>query len=36
MKSSVDMKEIKLNTNELSTVASELKAGARVILSGTV
>ena len=36
MKSLVDMREIKLNTNELSTVASALKAGDRVILSGTV
>ncbi len=35
-KNSVDMKEIRLNTSELSTVARLLNAGDRVILSGTV
>ncbi len=30
------MKEIKINTSDLSTVAAEIKAGDRVILSGTV
>ena len=35
-RNSADMREFKINTNELSTVAANIKVGDRVILSGTV